>query len=213
MTDVLEYQPDSPRGVMILLHGLGASGRDMYDLAPQLAGGQLRVLCPDAPIRPVTINHGWKMRAWYDIVGPNLEDRQDDHGIHQSTAYVQSLIEAEICRGFAAQTIFIGGFSQGAAIALQVGRQQQTPLAGMVILSGYMLQADATSASLQTPVFQAHGNADPIVLPAWARRCRDTLTDAGYALTYREYNAAHHIAAGEVNDLNLWLHSHLSEET
>jgi len=186
MTDAppLEYQPPHAAACMILMHGLGASGEDLHPLAPSLAGGRLRVVSPHAPIRAVTVNNGWQMRAWYDIVGVDLESRQDAEGVRASTAVIEELIAAEKKRGFAAAQIFLGGFSQGAA--------------------------DAAAANRQTPIFQAHGGFDAVVLPQWARASRDVLQDNGYSLAYQEYPMAHAIMPDELSDLNRWLQRRLA---
>ena len=217
MTDAppLNYQPQNADACMILMHGLGASGEDLHPLAPTLANGRLRVVSPHAPIRSVTINNGWKMRAWYDIVGVDLESRQDADGVRASTAIVEQLIAAEKARGFAANQIFLAGFSQGAAMALHVGLRHAEALAGIVALSGYLLFADniaddVNDANRQTPIFQAHGSFDAVVLPQWARASRDRLKGNGYALTYREYPMAHAIMPDELNDLTQWLNDILA---
>lgn len=209
MTDApLQYNPANPEGVLILLHGLGASGADLFPLAEHLCGGRLRVVCPNAPTRAITINGGMQMPAWYDIVGANLEDRQDENGIRESTAAVESLL-AEVS-DFPARRIFLGGFSQGAAMSLHAGLRHKNTLAGIVALSGYMLRGEtlareASAANLHTPIFQAHGAFDPVVLPAWARQCRDILREENRPLEYREYPAPHAIPPQTVADLSEWM--------
>ena len=147
MTDApLNYHPENPAGVLVLLHGLGAAGDDLYPLAKYLCGGQLRVVCPHAPVRPVTVNGGMPMRAWYDIAGANLEDRQDAAGIKESAAQINALLAAESARGFATNKIFLGGFSQGAAMALYAGLRYAETLAGVIALSGYLLLEEKLTA-------------------------------------------------------------------
>lgn len=213
MTGVLslEYQPDNPAACMILMHGLGASGDDLYPLAKTLANGRLRVVLPHAPMRAVTVNGGWKMRAWYDIIGADLESRQDATGVAESAAVIKQLIAAEKERGFPAEQIFLAGFSQGAAMALHIGLRYAEKLAGVVCLSGYLLFAENTpSADAASPkIFQAHGNFDSVVLPQWAHTSRDILLEKGYDLTYREYSAPHVITPNELDDLNEWLKQQL----
>ena len=139
--NLLEHNPpDKAAACMILLHGLGASGDDLFPLANELGG--LRVVCPNAPIRAVTLNGGWKMRAWYDIRGLNLEDRQDVQGVKESQASIENLLAAEKARGFAANKIFLAGFSQGAAMAVYTGLRHVETLAGVIALSGYLLFGD-----------------------------------------------------------------------
>ena len=212
MTDAaaLEYNPPGKAaGCVILLHGLGADGGDLFPLAAQLGGGNLRVVCPHAPVRPVTLNNGWKMRAWYDIAGVDLSDRQDRPGADASAQEMEKLLAAEKANGFAAGQIYLAGFSQGAAMALHVGLRHGEPLAGVIALSGYLLFADALAAegkNRDTPIFQAHGGVDMVVLPQWGRMTRDILTENGYAVEYREYPMlSHEISNQELEDLNHWL--------
>ncbi len=217
MTDApLNYHPENPAGVLVLLHGLGAAGDDLYPLAKYLCGGQLRVVCPHAPVRPVTVNGGIPMRAWYDIAGANLEDRQDAAGIKESAAQINALLAAESARGFAANKIFLGGFSQGAAMALYAGLRYAETLAGVIALSGYLLleetlTAESAAANMRTPIFQAHGEYDPIVLPQWARHCRNILQTQNRPLTYKEYPTPHTIPPQTTTDLSEWIEKILAE--
>ena len=215
MTDALplEYAPDAPCASMILLHGLGASGDDLFPLAEQLGGGNLRVICPHASVRRVTLNGGIPMRAWYDIVGVDLQDRQDSAGVAKSAAAIEALIEAEKGRGFSARQIFVAGFSQGAAMALHVGLRHSESLAGIIALSGYLLFAEdlptVHAVGLQTPIFQANGQYDTVVLPQWGRLTRDALKQADCTLEYREYAMMHAIIPDEIQDINQWLAKHI----
>ena len=211
--NLLEHNPpDKAAACMILLHGLGASGDDLFPLANELGG--LRVVCPNAAIRAVTLNGGWKMRAWYDIRGLNLEDRQDVQGVKESQASIENLLAAEKARGFAANKIFLAGFSQGAAMAVYTGLRHVETLAGVIALSGYLLFGDAlageaTVANRETPIFQAHGAYDTVVLPPWAQSCHQQLSTGvgpgGWPVEYREYPMAHAIIPAELADLNRWL--------
>lgn len=213
MTDehALEYNPpQSPRGCILLMHGLGADGGDLFPLAEALGGGEFRVVCPHAPMRRVTINNFYKMRAWYDITGADLNDRQDRAGAEEAAGIITGLMAAEIAAGFNAEQIYLAGFSQGAAMALHVGLRYPQPLAGIIALSGYLLFAEtlaeeANAANRSTPIFQGHGTLDPVVLLKWAHLTRDELTKQGYPLDYREYNIPHAIAPAEINDINSWL--------
>ena len=207
---ILEHNPPQPLGSLLLLHGLGANGADLYPLASEIVGGRLRVVCPTAPTRAVTVNGGWQMPAWYDITGADLAARQDAAGAAASAAMVEDWLAAEKARGFASQRIFLAGFSQGAALSLYAGLRHAESLGGIIALSGYLLLAEAlpqamTAAQRHTPIFQAHGVFDTVVLPAWARQCRDTLTTVGLPLSYHEYHMAHAIAPEELQDLNQWL--------
>lgn len=206
---LLEYNPPGKAAAcMILLHGLGASGDDLFPLASEFGG--LRVVCPNAPIRAVTLNGGWKMRAWYDIRGLNFEDRQDDKGVKESQAFIENLLAAEKARGFAANKIFLAGFSQGAAMAVYTGLRHGETLGGVIALSGYLLFGDslvveATTTNRQTPIFQAHGAYDTVVLPHWAQSCHQQLSAGGWPVEYREYPMSHAIIPAELADLNRWL--------
>lgn len=217
MTDALIYNPPGGKvlGSLVLLHGLGASAGDLFPLAGRLCGGQLRVICPQAPTRAITVNGGWQMPAWYDIAGANLEDRQDETGIKDSAELIeQYIVQAE--NEMESQRIFVGGFSQGAAMALYAGLRHRRQLGGIVALSGYMLLAeslsdDAASENRQTPIFQAHGDFDPVVLPTWAVQCRDTLQTGGWSPVFKQYPIAHNISEDEIDDLDEFLRNTLAE--
>ena len=205
-----QHNPPSPTGSIILLHGLGASGDDLFPLAAQIDDGRQRVICPHAPVRAVTINGGMPMRAWYDITAADLAGRQDESGVLESAQTIEQIIAAEKSRGFPAKQITLAGFSQGAAMALHCGIRHNETLAGIIAMSGYLLFADklkaeSTPAARQTPIFQSHGADDNIVLPEWARTSRDTLANNGWQLTYKEYPAAHNIHPQTIPDLNNWL--------
>jgi len=210
---MLEYKPPNctdKTPVMLMLHGLGASGADLYPLAPELLGGGLRMLFPDAPNRAVTVNGGIQMPAWYDIAGVNLEDRQDADGILESTKRINNILD-DLRKG-GAEKIYLAGFSQGAAMSIHAGLRYPHSLAGIIALSGYMLRGEtlkdeASDANKQTPIFQAHGLYDPVVLLQWARQCSDTLTAEGWPVSFHEYPSAHAIPAATVEDLNRWLES------
>ena len=212
MTDAapLEYNPPGRAAAcMILLHGLGADGGDLFPLAQQLGSGKLRVVCPHAPVRPVTLNGGWKMRAWYDIIGVNLTDRQDRAGAEASAAIIEELLAAEKAGGFGADRLLLAGFSQGAAMALHVCLRHSEALAGAIALSGYLLFADELPRLKKNPgmpIFQAHPGLDGVVLPQWGRMSRDLLLKHGCALEYHEYDTLPHaISPEEITDINRWL--------
>ncbi len=209
-----EYNPPNSAkcpGSIILLHGLGADGEDLLPLGAQLGGGKWRVVCPNAPVRPVAINGGMSMRAWYDITSADLSGRADKTGVMESAAIVEALLIAEQKRG--ARRIVLGGFSQGAAMALHCGLRHHCKLGGIIALSGYLLFADsllqdAADENRQTPIFMAHGDADNVVLPQWARHSKDALAGGGWNITYKEYPAAHSIHPQTLDDINLWMATH-----
>ena len=212
----LEYNPPcTPRATLILLHGLGATGDDLFPLAGNLCGGEMRVVCPHAPHRAVSINGGLQMPAWYDIAGGDLENRHDETGIRESAAAIDQMIIDQYAHS-APHNIFLGGFSQGAAMSLFAGMRHSERLAGIIVISGYMLLPETLSvesapANRETKIFQAHGMYDPVVLPEWAHQCRDILQKDGRLLEYQEYPVAHGIHPQAIHDLNKWMETILSE--
>ncbi len=202
-----------PTGTVIWLHGLGADGHDFEPLVPELVRpGEraLRFVFPHAPIRPVTLNGGFAMRAWYDIVALDRRGPEDEDGIRASQATVEALIHRENERGIRSERIVLAGFSQGGAMALFVGIRYPEKLAGMMGLSCYMLLAsrlvpERHAANLATPVFLAHGKEDPVVLPALGQEAHRLLEAAGYAVEWRTYNMPHSVCPQEVADIATWL--------
>lgn len=203
----------NPTASVVLMHGLGADGNDFVPIAQELdlaSVGPVRFVFPNAPVMPVTINGGYQMPAWYDIYGPNLVQREDEAGLRRSQAAIEGLIEREKGRGIPARRIVVAGFSQGCAMALMTGLRHQEKLAGIVGLSGYlplaaMLAAERSAANQDTPIFMAHGSADPVVVLQRATASRDALKALGYAIDWHEYPMAHSVCMEEVADLNGWL--------
>jgi phospholipase/carboxylesterase len=206
LPDAVEIQTgERPTAALIWLHGLGADGHDFEPVVPELARGvgALRVVLPHAPVRPVTLNGGARMRAWYDIVGLDRHSEQDETGVHASDAAVRALIQREEQRGICADRVVLGGFSQGGALALFSGTRYPQRLAGLVGLSCYLLLAgsfDAASsaANAATPVFLAHGTDDPIVDPGFGRETRSVLESAGHAVEWHSYPMGHAVCAEEI---------------
>lgn len=211
-----ETAPD-PTHAIIWLHGLGADGNDFAPIVPQLVGADwpaVRFVFPHAPTRPVTLNGGMAMRAWYDIAGTDLASKQDEPGIRASIESVRALIAREVERGIAPEHIVLAGFSQGGAITLATALRHAQKLAGIVALSSYLPLHDKTAdeihpANRDTPIFQAHGSADPVVAPQLGSLTRDWLHDAGYAVNWHSYPMAHQVCAEEITDLQQWLHARL----
>ena len=209
--------PD-PRATVIVLHGLGADGNDFVPIARELdlsAAGDVRFVFPHAPVIPVTINGGHEMRAWYDILGADLVQREDEKGLRSSLAKIEALIDREKSRGIPASRIVLAGFSQGCAMALLTGLRHREKLGGIAGLSGYLPLAAATAAqrhaaNMATPIFLAHGQMDPVVPLARAVASRDALKALGYPLEWHEYPMAHSVCAQEIADLNRWLVAVLS---
>jgi len=204
-----------PRHAVIWLHGLGADGHDFEPLVPALALARpVRFVFPHAPARPVTINQGVSMRAWYDIVSLDRLSIEDEPGIRASERAIVELIDAERQRGIAPERIVLAGFSQGGAIALQTGLRLTEPLAGIMALSSYLplrarLEEERSPANAATSIFMAHGTADPVLPFALAERSQAQLRELGYDVEWHSYPMAHTVAPEEVRDIARWLTARL----
>ena len=208
---------ESPAGSVIWLHGLGADGHDFEPIVPELHlpdSIPLRFVFPHAPMRPVTINGGATMRAWYDILTLDRGGPQDENGIRESAAMLDALVEREHGRGIPYENIVMAGFSQGGAIALHAALRYPHTLAGLMALStwlplGASLQNEVVdngkAQSRDLPVFLAHGQFDPMLPVALGEESRDALTDLGYAVKWHEYPMAHSVCAEEIADISAWL--------
>ncbi|MFC3684081.1 alpha/beta hydrolase [Hydrogenophaga luteola] len=206
-----------PVASIVVLHGLGADGRDFVPVAQAMdlsAIGPVRFVFPSAPVRPVTINGGYEMRAWYDIYppgsDPSVPRREDEPGLRESQAIVQQLLDREAQRGVPPGRTVLMGFSQGCAMTLLAGLRAPQQLAGLVALSGYLplaasTAAEASEASRGVPVFMAHGDADDIVVPSRGEAARDALVDLGCPVEWQIYPMGHEVCMDEVADLNAWL--------
>ena len=195
---------------VIWMHGLGADASDMAGLADQLPvnGIPVRHIFLDAPVRPVTINGGMAMRAWYDIVGMQLTDREDQQGITQSAAFIGQVFEDQVNSGMAADKIFLAGFSQGGAMALYTALNMKNSVAGVIALSAYLPLASQCKADLAktTPIFVASGQFDPIVLPVWTKQSTEWLAKSGYKdISSHSYPMEHSICVEEISDLSQWI--------
>jgi phospholipase/carboxylesterase len=203
----------NPTASVIWLHGLGADGHDFEPLVPYLAwpgAPAIRYVFPHAPVRPVTLNGGMPMRAWYDILSLDGERGHDREGVDQSIRQVYGLLEREEERGIAADRIILAGFSQGGAIALQLGLRCPRRLAGLIGLSTYMLfagelQDSLNEANRKTPVFLAHGTSDPMVLPAMGETARKQLVALGLPVEWHTYPMPHSVCPEEISDIADWL--------
>ncbi|MEO5627015.1 MAG: dienelactone hydrolase family protein [Dokdonella sp.] len=207
----------NPRHAIIWLHGLGADGNDFAPIVPELVGHDwppVRFVFPHAPVRPVTINNGMSMRAWYDIRGLAIADKQDEVGIRASIAQVDELIAREADRGIPTERVLLAGFSQGGAIALAGGVRHGSKLAGILALSTYlpleaMTAAECSSANAGLPIFFGHGSSDPVVPAALGISSRDALKQLGYAVEWHSYPMAHQVCAAEIDDVRAWIGSRL----
>jgi phospholipase/carboxylesterase len=203
----------SPAASVIWLHGLGADG---YDFVPVVRELELlktpaaRYVFPHAPTRAVTINGGYVMRAWYDILGNDLVRREDEQGIRESQQQVEALIAREVERGTPRSRIVLAGFSQGGAIALQTGLRQREPLAALLALSTYLplaaaFDAEREDVSRSVPIFMAHGRSDPVIPLARATTSRDQLKAAGYSVEWHEYEMPHSVCEDEIRAIAAFL--------
>ncbi len=212
---------EKPAHAVIWLHGLGADGNDFAPIIPQLvdrAWPAVRFVFPHAPVRPVTVNGGAPMRAWYDIAGMRIEDKQDVDGLRASIGEVEQLIAREIARGVPSRHILLAGFSQGGAVVLAAGLRHAAPLAGIVALSTYLmlgeqLPAERAAANAHLPVFIAHGSLDPVVPHALGLAARDALRALGHPLAWHSYPMAHQVCLEEIADLRAWIGTHLFART
>jgi phospholipase/carboxylesterase len=216
--EVIEVETaPNPSASVIILHGLGADGNDFVPVADELdltSVGPVRFVFPHGPTRPVTINGGYVMRAWYDILGSELGPggvkREDEAGLRASQVLVDGLIANERARGIAANRIVLAGFSQGCAMTFMAGLRHPERLAGLLGMSGYLPLAASTAAERSpanagVPIFQAHGRADPVIALDRATASRDALLALGYPVEWHDYPMPHSVCAQEIVDMNRWL--------
>lgn len=202
-----------PAATVIVLHGLGADGNDFVPVVQALdlaAVGPVRFLLPHAPVIPVTINNGYRMRAWYDILGMELVRREDEAGLRRSRDDIEALLARERERGVPAGRIVLAGFSQGCAMALLTGLRHGQRLAGIAGLSGYLplaqhTAAERSDANALAPIFMGHGVQDEVVAIERGRASRDLLQQQGYHVEWHEYAMGHSVSLEEIADLNRWL--------
>jgi phospholipase/carboxylesterase len=207
-----------PTAAVIWLHGLGADGYDFEPIVPELdlpATPAVRFVFPHAPMRPVTINAGAVMRAWYDVLSLEGVRREDDAGVRASQASVEALIAREKSRGVSAARLVLAGFSQGGAIALQTGLRHGERLAGIMALSTYLplaptLTAEASAANRGVRIFMAHGRHDSLIPIERAMISRDVLGKAGYEVEWHDYAMEHAVCREEIDDIAGWLRNVLA---
>jgi len=208
---------EKPTAAVIWLHGLGADGHDFEPLVPELSWSgapDIRYVFPHAPVRPVTINGGMAMRAWYDIVSLTSHRDHDQRGIADSVNQAAALVRQEIARGIPAQRILLAGFSQGGAIALQLALRFPQRLAGLVALSTYLLldhrlEQDAHEANRGLPVFVGHGSHDPMVPVQLGETAAARLRGMGHDVEFHRYPMPHAVCPEEISDLATWLRARL----
>ncbi|HSY28008.1 MAG TPA: alpha/beta hydrolase [Burkholderiaceae bacterium] len=208
----------NPTVAVIWLHGLGADGNDFVPVVRELnlnGCPAIRFIFPHAPTMPVTINGGYVMRAWYDILGTDLVRHEDEAGLRKSQLAIEQLIGNEKARGIPAERIILAGFSQGCAMTLQTGLRYPEKLAGLLCLSGYVpihttLAAERSAANQATPIFMAHGTVDPVIPIFRAEQSRDLLQSMGYAVEWHEYPMPHSVSPEEIDHIGDWLRRVLS---
>lgn len=217
MADLLEAieieTAPNPDAAVVWMHGLGADGHDFEPIVPELrlpATTRIRFVFPHAPLRPVTINQGHVMRAWYDVRALAGVRREDEAGVRQSARQIEALLARERQRGIAPGRIVIAGFSQGGAMALHVGLRYADRLAGILALSCYLplsntLPTEASPANRDVPIFWAHGLHDPMIPQAMAEQGRAQLAELGYQIDWHQYPIPHSVSAEEIADVARWL--------
>lgn len=203
----------NPRHAVIWLHGLGADGGDFYPIVPTLQlprDRPVRFIFPHAPMRPVTINAGMVMRAWYDVKGLDFVQREDEAGFADSAHIVRTLIESQNRLGIPAENIVLAGFSQGGAVSLHAGLRHPHRLAGIMCLSAYLpfadrLEDEAQAVNRRTPIFMAHGLFDPVVPYFLGENSKNLLVKAGYLVSWKTYAMQHSVNDEELADISNWL--------
>lgn len=212
----VEVEPKSKAtATVIFLHGLGADGHDFESVVPHLildTEAAIRFVFPHAPKRPVSLNQGFVMPAWFDIGPSDLVrgESSDLPGVRKAADQVRALIDREVARGIPSRNVVVGGFSQGGALATYVALRHPTPLAGLIALSTFLpqnapLESEVTSANRALPAFLAHGSRDQVVSPVLGRQLRDRLATIGCAVEWHEYPMSHEVCMEQLRDWSRWL--------
>ena len=202
-----------PNSAVIWLHGLGADGNDFVPIVNEIrlpASLSIRFVFPHAPVRPVTLNNGFRMRAWYDLAAGDITNRADVAGVTASQAQIEALIAREKKRGIKARRIVLAGFSQGGVVALHTGLRHAERLAGIVALSTYVvlpekLAAEGSPANRDIPIFMAHGTMDPMIRIDWGEASRRALQTAGYRVEWHTYPMPHSVVWEEIEAVSAFL--------
>lgn len=208
----------SPEACVIWLHGLGADGYNFSGIVPQLnlsPEKKVRFIFPHAPLRPVTLNGGYVMRAWFDLYGLNAGFKVDEKGIKAMQETINDLIQSQIDEGILANKILLAGFSQGGAMALYTGLHFSQRLGGILGLSTFLpdvatSQNDRSSANQNTPIMIAHGTQDGVVPMEWGKKTYQKLKDLHYPVSWHEYSMAHEVCWQEINDISQWIQKNIS---
>ncbi|WP_229007929.1 alpha/beta hydrolase [Methylophilus sp. Leaf408] len=210
LENIVVNRQENASATVIWMHGLGADGHDFEPVVQMLNLPHIRFILPHAPYRPVTLNNGYEMRAWYDIFGLQPDSPQDEAGIKEMQVTINAMIESEISKGIPSSRIVLAGFSQGGAMALYTATRLTQPLAGVLALSTYLplknsLVSEQHPANRQTPIWMAHGRADTVITLATAEASKEVLKAAGYSLEWHEYAMAHSVCEQEINDIRSFL--------
>ena len=214
MLERIMLGPPSPATACVIwMHGLGADGNDFVPMVPELGlprDHSVRFVFPNAPTMPVTINGGYVMRAWYDIVSAELDKRADETGVRTSAVAIDQLIADQCAQGIASKRIVLAGFSQGGVIALHTGLRYPERLGGIMALSTYLacaesVGAEAASSNRDLPIFYAHGSVDPVISIALAKQSKARLETHGYKVDWHEYGMPHSVCAEEIDDIAAFL--------
>ena len=220
MLDGIEIETGKePRYSVIWMHGLGADGNDFVPIVPEIRQPEwpsVRFVFPHAPVRPVTINGGMRMRAWYDILGLEIANRQDEAGVRASIGEVESLVQREEERGIPSNHVVVAGFSQGGAVAYTTALTHPDKLAGLIALSTYipspaLLTEESAVANRSIPIFGAHGMDDDVVSPTLGLAARNLLAERNYAVDWHEYPMAHSVCLEEVWAIGRWLGARMAD--
>lgn len=203
----------NPTHVIIWMHGLGADGNDFVPIVSELnlsPDVRIRFVFPHAPMRSITINNGYIMRAWYDIFYNDMSHKEDEIGVRDSQEAIDNLIDYEISCGIKPENIILAGFSQGGAMALHVGLRQKNNLAGILALSCYLplantLLTEVHPANSSIPILMAHGRSDRVVPVTLAKASRDLLLEANYEVEWHEYAMEHSVCTEEITDISSWI--------
>ena len=200
-----------PTASIIWLHGLGADGHDFEPIVPELVRGEAwRFIFPHATPRPVTLNGGMRMRAWYDMIGLNRQAKEDEPGFRGTDASIRELIDTEVERGIPSSRIVLAGFSQGGAVALYTAPRYRERLAGIMALSTYLplaarLETERDAANNGASIFMAHGLGDATLPIAMGLESRDVLKSLGYAVDWHQYPMGHAVCPAEIADIRAYL--------
>lgn len=208
----IEVEPNqTATAAVIWLHGLGASGHDFEPIVPELQLPEtmaVRFIFPHAPQIPVTINNGYVMPAWYDLLSMDIDRKVDETQLIASSDAVVALIERELARGISSDKIVLAGFSQGGAVVYHAALSCAKPLAGLMALSTYFATADSIALSAENqsiPVLIHHGTRDGVVAEILGQRAQTALTGKGYAVEYQTYPMEHSVCPEQIRDISNWL--------